>query len=143
MLVLVAFLLTSCGSSAPDGASRSTTPTFTPSPLAALENSTQVVTTQPPGSLQIVMTHGSFTPKGPQVSAGDANFYLVNPPSSSAPHQMTIINALGRVLASSDSVEVERAALFTVKGLEPGSYDFYCAIDDHRSEGMTGVLEVR
>jgi plastocyanin len=102
-----------------------------------------MVTAQPSGSLEIVMTGGAFNPKGPQVSAGYASFYLVNPSTSSAPHQMTILNASGRVLAASAQVAVETAALFTVRGMKPGSYEFYCAIDGHRAEGMTGILDVR
>jgi plastocyanin len=89
------------------------------------------------------MTGGVFNPDRPQVAAGDASFYLVNPSTSSAQHQMTILEASGRVLAASARVEVQTAALFTVKGMKPGSYQFYCAVDGHRGEGMVGILQVQ
>jgi plastocyanin len=88
------------------------------------------------------MTGGVFSPDRLQVSPGDASFYLVNPATSTELHQMTILDASGRVLAASVRVAVETAALFTVKGMKPGSYQFYCAVDGHRAEGMTGILTV-
>jgi uncharacterized cupredoxin-like copper-binding protein len=102
-----------------------------------------VVIAQPPGSLQIVMTGGLFNPDRPQVAAGDVSFYLVNPSTSMEMHQMTILDTRGRVLAASAQVAVETAALFTVHGMKPGSYQFYCAVDGHRAEGMIGILAIR
>jgi uncharacterized cupredoxin-like copper-binding protein len=144
-ILTLVIALSGCGSTASPGTAPTTASpiAITTSPLVPHENSTEVVTAQPPGSFQIVMTGGLFNPDRPQVAAGDASFYLVNPSTSTEQHQMTILDAHGRVLAASARVDVQTAALFTVKGMKPGSYQFYCAVDGHRAEGMTGILQVR
>ena len=87
------------------------------------------------------MTNGVFAPDAPVTTAGDVTFYLVNPSSSSAPHQMTILDSRGNMLAASDSVEVSTSAVFVIRGLGAGQYTFYCSF--HRAEGMIGTLDVR
>jgi len=48
----------------------------------------------------------------------------------------------GLAVATSDLIYAGESAVVTVTGLEPGTYAFWCNIDDHYSYGMTGTLVV-
>jgi plastocyanin len=67
-------------------------------------------------------------------------FFLTN--DAHTFHTLAIGPAVGTILAVSDSVPVGRSAVFTVRGLKPGSYRIWCTIDSHAAEGMVGTLMV-
>ena len=48
----------------------------------------------------------------------------------------------GLAIATSDLIDAGESAVVTVTGLEPGTYAFWCNIDDHYFYGMTGTLVV-
>jgi plastocyanin len=85
----------------------------------------------------------AFHPADISVSAGDAQFYLVNPADKSlGTHSMAIGPKLYQVLAASAAVPLGQSAVFSVQGLAPGTYTVWCTIDGHASEGMVGTLVV-
>ena len=45
-------------------------------------------------------------------------------------------------LAESDFIQRGESAVFTVTGLAPGTYAFWCSVEEHHSLGMTGTLVV-
>ena len=48
----------------------------------------------------------------------------------------------GLAIATSDLIYAGESAVVTVTGLEPGTYAFWCNVDDHYFYGMTGTLVV-
>ena len=45
-------------------------------------------------------------------------------------------------MATSDLIYAGESAVVTVTGLEPGTYAFWCNVEDHYIYGMTGTLVV-
>jgi uncharacterized cupredoxin-like copper-binding protein len=84
------------------------------------------------------------------VFAGDNVFFLVN--ASQGTHDLTIgpLSSIqgtawhkNNFLASSATVAPGQSAAFSVHGLKPGRYAFWCTIDDHAEEGMFGTISVK
>ena len=46
------------------------------------------------------------------------------------------------LLARSGFVRANRSAVFTVDGLTPGTYSFWCEVADHTQRGMVGTLTI-
>jgi plastocyanin len=85
--------------------------------------------------------HAVFHPSTLEVPAGDVTFFLHAPPENREPHNMAI--RLGLILvARSSFLDGGESAVFTVDGLPPGEYRFYCQFEDHLAEGMAGDLTV-
>ncbi|MGH2407228.1 MAG: cupredoxin domain-containing protein [Candidatus Limnocylindrales bacterium] len=99
-----------------------------------------------------------FVPDTVTAKAGTVVFFLQNVPGANAPdHQMTISPAnitflsdgstTGQVLAATRAIHPNEKAAFTVAGLTPGSYLFWCSIalpdgGNHAANGMTGTLTI-
>ena len=82
-----------------------------------------------------------FSPAELTVEAGDAVFFLSN--VSQGLHTF----AIGPVdrsshCALSTRVKVGDPAAFTVQGLKPGTYSFWCTVEDHAVLGMIGTITV-
>lgn len=86
----------------------------------------------------------AYEPKEFAIPAGNAVFYLEN--SSDAinhgSHNLTIGEEVGKPIAQSGTVLGGERAVFTVHGLEAGSYVFWCSLYQHAEFGMKGTLTV-
>jgi plastocyanin len=153
MLVLVA----GCSSTTQPSATVTASPTASPSaspgaspslqpsasPLPTLTASTEPTGSAPSGATRVEMYALAFHPADISVSAGDAQFFLVNPAAKSqGTHSMAIGPKLYQILAASAAVPLGQSAVFSVQGLAPGTYVVWCTIDGHASEGMVGTLTV-
>ena len=101
-----------------------------------------------------------FQPDKVTATAGTVIFYLDNVPAAGeSPDHAMVIGASdvqfysdgsvksGQVLADSGHIVANDKAIFTVKGLKPGTYQFWCNVDvggisTHGAAGMTGTLTV-
>ena len=101
-----------------------------------------------------------FQPDKVTATAGTVVFYLHNiPAAGESPDHAMVIGATdvqfypdgsvksGQLLADSGDVVANEAATCTVKGLEPGTYIFWCNVQSgiagtHGTYGMTGTLTI-
>jgi plastocyanin len=96
--------------------------------------------TQPPGSIKVTMNEFAFNPNTVQHKAGTVTLFLVN--SGSLEHDMVVTDSTGKEIAKSSLVKAGQAAVLDVPNLTTGTYQFYCSVDDHKANGMTGTLNV-
>jgi len=135
------------------------TPVPTPeaTPLPTLASTSKVATTAPNGAIPVVMTavgdseHSKpvYQPDQLTAKAGTVIFFLQNvPPSWASPdHNMWIGPSIGQALAGSADVNRNESVIFTVNGVTPGTYAFWCSIlapsgATHASFGMVGTLTI-
>ena len=71
--------------------------------------------------------------------AGDVTIELTNPSSATAPHAVEIEGE--GVEEESDTIQPGESANVTAQ-LEPGTYEFYCPVGNHKDAGMEGTLTV-
>jgi plastocyanin len=114
--------------------------------VAQLPNRTVQTDAAPVGATTVKMDAYLFTPNTLSVPHGTAVFFLENV-DSFLPHQMSVLDGAGNVLASSRFLQSGRQGVFTVDGLAAGSYTFSCLLKDgttpsHAERGMTGTLTV-
>jgi plastocyanin len=125
-----------CGSSSDSGSDTTTTATTTapattaPSTTGAAAGTRITVVADPNGQL-------AFEQKSLEATAGEVTFVLTN--ESPVPHNIAIERD-GQDLGVSETI-TEGTAELTVN-LEPGEYEFYCAVGDHEAAGMKGPLTV-
>jgi plastocyanin len=137
-----------------------------PSPLPTLASTVEPASEAPDGAVPITMTvtdvnHPRFQPDKVTATAGTVVFYLHNVPvGAEMPDHAMVIGASdvqfypdgsvksGQVLADSGHVVANDEAVFTVTGLGPGTYKFWCNVNvaagdgTHETNGMTGTLTV-
>jgi plastocyanin len=73
-----------------------------------------------------------------EASAGTVEIWLTN--QSPEPHDV-VIEGEGGVVARTDIFKGARGGIEV--DLEPGTYTFYCSVDNHREAGMEGTLTVK
>jgi plastocyanin len=122
-LVAVALLAAGCGGDGDENAEGTTTTT------PSAEATTLQLAADPGGAL-------AFDKDTLDAPAGTVTIELTN--DSSVPHNVEVEG--NGVEEESDTVTGESTSL-TVD-LEPGTYDFYCAVPGHREAGMEGTLTV-
>lgn len=101
-----------------------------------------------------------FQPDNVTAKAGTVVFFLENVPSATLlpDHNMRIGPACvsfypdgsvrtGHVLAGTPDIGPKEMATFTVNGLTPGTYVFWCSVEagdagNHASNGMVGILTI-
>ena len=89
-------------------------------------------------TVQVVETDFKIDPANPTVPAGTVTFEITN--EGDSPHNIEIEgNGIEEV---SDTFNAGDSGELTVD-LEPGEYEFYCAIDGHKDLGMDGTLTVQ
>ena len=114
------------------GDGRTTPPPRTPKRRAAAgaaEAQTLTLTADPSGALAFDTTELT-------ASAGEVTIELVN--DSGIPHNVEVEgNGVEEV---SDTITAGSTDLTVT--LEPGEYEFYCAVDGHKDAGMEGTLTV-
>jgi len=94
---------------------------------------------QPAGSIKIVLADFSFTPSDIQAKAGSPQFYLVNEGKSS--HDMTITDSSGKQIGRSELVQPGNTGTLQVN-LSAGSYNVFCSQPGHADAGMKATLTV-
>jgi uncharacterized cupredoxin-like copper-binding protein len=72
-------------------------------------------------------------------NAGEVTIALTNPSSATAPHAVEIEGQ--GVEEESDTIQPGESANVTAQ-LEPGTYEFYCPVGNHKDAGMEGTLTV-
>lgn len=136
----------SAETSAGPAASPSRPPKATPIPTLA--HTSEEATAAPTGAISIQMMLESgprFVPDQVTAAAGTVTFFIQNMrPSlfSAQEHNLAIGPEIGKVLARSPFVRVDKAAVLTVEGMTPGTYTFWCEVGVHASEGMVGTLTI-
>jgi len=90
-----------------------------------------------------------FKPENVTVAGGTATFFLTSVALTGTfgPfHDMIIGPEIGTPIATSRSVQPGTSAVFTVEGLKPGTYRFWCNTNTghglHYKLGMVGTLTV-
>jgi plastocyanin len=88
-------------------------------------------------TIDVSETEFQIDPANPTAQAGSVTFAITN--DGEFPHNLEVEgNGVEEV---SDTVEGGQSTDLTVD-LEPGTYTIYCAIGDHREQGMEGELTV-
>jgi plastocyanin len=90
------------------------------------------------GSVELTATDFEFDPSTVELAkSGEMTFTLVNDGQST--HALEIEGQ--GIEEETDEIDGGASAELTVD-LEPGEYEFYCPVDDHREMGMEGTLTV-
>jgi plastocyanin len=107
------------------------------------ETTTEDTTTEDTGgsgggeTIDITETEFSIDPPDPTATAGEVTFAITN--EGGASHNLEVEgNGVEEV---SDTIEGGQSTELTVD-LEAGTYVLYCAVGDHRAQGMEGELTV-
>jgi uncharacterized cupredoxin-like copper-binding protein len=84
-------------------------------------------------------TEFEFDPSDPTVEAGTVAFNVTN--DGSAPHNLEVEGPSGEQELEQDLAPGESGTL-TVDLSEPGTYEMYCPVGNHRDQGMEGEITV-
>lgn len=125
-------------------------PTRTPAatPIPTLSSTTEEATVAPSGAISFKLTEDAgprFQPDQATAKAGNVVIFLQNVLNVDAgpfAHNMAIGPKIHVPLANSLIIYSERSAVFTVEGLTPGTYTFWCRVQDHATKGMVGTLTI-
>lgn len=152
-LLIISLLLAGCAAATPAGSANGSAASGSasqnePTPDPTLASTTVEANEAPPGAISIVMAqYLRFIPDAVTAKAGTVVFFLRNDSGGDVEvHDFVIGRALHEPLARTPHVEHGKAVVFTVEGLTPGTYTFWCSIragdDDHAWYGMKGTLTV-
>ena len=160
-LVLIAGLavaVSACASGSPAASSVATatssataapTRAPTPTPIPTLPSTTVDATVAPSGAVTIKLTSEGaprFKPDLVTAKAGQVVFFLQSVAYFPIDHNMEIGTKFYEPLAKSALVHPDKAAVFTVEDLAPGTYVFWCAVrtgnNSHAGNGMLGTLTI-
>ena len=94
----------------------------------------------PAGSIQVTMTEFKFTPSTISHGSGNLVFWLIN--SGTTQHDMSIRDASGNAIATSELVSAGDTQEFDVSNISAGTYTFFCTQPGHEASGMKGTLTV-
>jgi uncharacterized cupredoxin-like copper-binding protein len=133
----------------PSAATTPTTSTATrtpaPTPIPTLQTTTIDATVAPAGAISVKLAWQAprFEPDQITAKAGTVVFFLrMSPDGSLANHNLAIGRKIHEVLASSGFVQPTKSAVFTVTGLQAGTYTFWCQVPAHAANGMVGQLTI-
>jgi plastocyanin len=90
------------------------------------------------GSVDISETEYKLDPADPTVSAGSVTFNVSN--DGGVTHNLEVEG--NGVEEETEDLSAGSSGKLTVD-LQPGTYEIYCAIDDHKGLGMEGTLTVQ
>ena len=126
-----------------------TTPEARPSASSpvGLTATTAPAETAPADAITVEMSSFMYDPSDITAPPGTVTFFLQNVGAGDDPialqrHNLAIGLDQDHVLASSGYVDAGEAAIFTVEGLEPGTYTVWCTVPHHAENGMVGTLIV-
>ena len=135
--------------SAPGGSTSAASVDESVVPTAAVQATTEEAAEAPPGAISVTVDAGAdrFYPDEITAPAGTLTFFIVNQNPGALgteTHQMSIGPEVSRSawLAASSRVSPGTAIVFTVTGLEPGTYSYWCFINEHHLRGMIGTLTI-
>jgi uncharacterized cupredoxin-like copper-binding protein len=94
------------------------------------------------------MSSFRFDPSAVTATSGTVGFFLTNVGAGNDAialenHNLVIGVDRDHRLAGSGYVSAGKAAVFTVQGLEPGTYMIWCSVPYHADNGMVGTVTVR
>jgi len=92
------------------------------------------------GTVDLTATDFKFSPSDPTVKSGQVTFNLKN--DGQAPHSIEIEDVNGSDQELEGDVSPGSDGTLAVN-LAPGTYEFYCPVDDHKEMGMEGEITVK
>jgi plastocyanin len=116
-----------------------------PTPIPTLEATTEEATEAPSGAITMTVGPGPrFTPDQITAPAGTVVFFLdTQQIDEGIVHNLVIATAIGELpLAKSATLTHEHSVTFTVRDMEPGTYEFWCTFEGHLEGGMKGTLTI-
>ena len=149
VLLIAGSIGLACGGGGPvTGAATPSPAAVTPSADRQLKFSSTDATSQPAGSIKLVMENMKYSMKSITAPSGTIVFYLVN--AEHVPcgwpdcrHDMVITTPDNRTVAYSGTVAAGKTTVFTIEGMPVGKYSFHDDIGMHFAElKMAGTLEV-
>ena len=108
-----------------------------PTTTAAATDETTTTAASGGGAVEISETEYALDPANPSVSAGEVTFEVSN--DGSTTHNLEV-EGNGVEEEVEDIAPGDSGSLTTE--LEPGSYEIYCSIGNHKDLGMEGTLTV-
>jgi plastocyanin len=131
----LALLASGCGSDSKDSKASAPKPqekttAAAKAPASAGKGTTLALAADPGGKI-------AFDKKSLATKAGTTTIDFQN--ASQVPHAVEVEGS--GVEKETKTIQGGKASL-TLK-LKPGSYEFYCPVDDHKGEGMKGTLTVK
>ena len=154
---ILGIALAACGGQAASQSSlpsATAEPTDSPSPEPAVQATFEPADAAPAGAVTITVKGDGirFHPDEVTVSADSAVFFLVHAGPSAVGARRHIMHIGPELppdaaLVSSPLLDPAESFVFTVTGLEPGEYRFWCTYSDgnqgtHWARGMVGTLTV-
>jgi len=156
LILAIAWSLTLAGCSAaasPSPTQDLTSAAATPSPSPTsgplgLSATTAPADAAPEGAITVAMSSFKFDPSAITATSGTVGFFLKNVGAGNDPialqdHNLAIGVDQDHLLADSGYVSAGKAVVFTVEGLEPGTYMIWCSVPHHAENGMVGTVTVR
>ena len=92
------------------------------------------------GAVQLSARDFSFDPSDPTVKSGEVTFTLKN--DGQTAHSLEIEDVNGEDQEIEGDVAPGQSGTLKVN-LKPGTYEFYCPVDDHKEMGMEGEITVK
>ncbi len=130
---VLAFAVVGCGSSSSTSSAPSTSASAAP-PSNSGSGGSQALTlsADPSGALK-------FDTSSLSAKAGKVTIQMSNPSSAGVEHGISIEgNGVDQ-----EGTTAQPGGMATVSAtLKPGTYTFYCPVDSHKQQGMTGTLTV-
>jgi len=91
-------------------------------------------------TVDLTATDFKFDPSDPTVKSGEVTFKLNN--GGQTTHSLEVEDVNGEDVEL--EADVSPGSSGTVKAdLKPGTYEFYCPVDNHKEMGMTGEITVK
>jgi plastocyanin len=136
-VALTSLALAACGSDdnedSGSAGSSSSTGSADKAPASVGEKLTLDALEKGPGRL-------AFSKKALTAESGEVTIVMTNPAGNQAPHAIEIegdgVEEAGETVGAGGTSTV-------TADLEPGKYEFYCPVGDHKEQGMEGTLTVR
>ncbi len=130
--LVLTFGLAACGDDDESGGGAASTQESTQESTPAAEPTALELTAGEDGGL-------SFDPADLTAKAGEVTITLTNPDGNQMPHNVALEGT--GVKDAGEVVEAGGSSTVTAT-LEPGEYTFFCAVGQHRQNGMEGTLTV-
>ena len=153
--VLIALVLAACAGTPaetpePTDAQASHSPVSSESVAPTLQATFEEASEAPAGAIDILMTdEPAFEPNEVTAEAGDLVFFLRSAEQNGGiVHNFFLgSDAEAPPLAKGPTLQSGKSAVFTVYGIEPGTYTYWCTVisldgQSHWRHGMIGTLTV-
>jgi uncharacterized cupredoxin-like copper-binding protein len=92
------------------------------------------------GSVDLTATDFKFDPSDPSVKSGEVTFNLKN--DGQTTHSLEIEDVNGQDVELEGDVSPGQSGTLKAN-LAPGTYEFYCPVENHKEMGMTGEITVK